>query len=330
MLNVMAQANSAGAKSYFAQQSEYYLEGQQEFVGEWGGRGAALLGLSGQVDKRAFDQLCDNINPQTGEQLTKINRDGRRVGYDFTWSAPKSVSVVHALTGDEAIVTAFRESIRETMGEMESEVQARVRKDKQDFDRTTANWAVAEFVHLTSRPVNGVACPQLHVHAFTFNATHDPVESQWKAAQFGKLKEDAYCWQAVQQARFANKLQELGYSIRKTKNAFEIDGVPQSVINKFSLRARLIDRVAEKLGITNAKIKAKLGATTREAKNPAISYSELLDLWESQMTKEEASALGVVARRKSRTRLLPAMRPMRSLPSTMCLSDQALSMNDDC
>lgn len=304
MLNVTTQTNSAGAKSYFAQQSEYYLEGQQEFVGEWGGKGAKVLGLSGQVDKRAFDRLCDNIHPQTGKQLTKINRDGRRVGYDFTWSAPKSISVVHALTGDEAIVTAFRESVRETMSEMECEVQARVRKGKQDFDRTTGNFCYAEFVHLTSRPVNGVACPQLHVHAFTFNATHDSVENQWKAAQFGKLKEDAYCWQAVQQARFANKLQELGYSIRKTKDAFEIEGVPQSAIDKFSLRARLIDRVAEKLGITSAKIKAKLGATTREAKNSSIPYGELLDLWESQLTKEEAAAIGVVAQAKGPRRVV--------------------------
>jgi len=299
MLNITVQANAAGAKSYFAQQSEYYAGGRDEFIGEWGGKGAAMLGLSGLVDKRAFDQLCDNINPQTGKPLTKITRDNRRVGYDFTWSAPKSVSVVHALTGDESIVEAFRDSVRETMSEMEQEVGVRVRKDKQDFDRTSSNWSYAEFVHLTSRPVKGISSPQLHIHAFAFNASFDGDENQWKAAQMGALKDNGYFWQAVQQARFAGKLQELGYSIKPTKHAFEIDGVPQSVNEKFSQRSRLIDSVAEKLGIVSAKIKAKLGATTREAKNKSIPYDELLDIWESRITKEEASAIGIVAQEKS-------------------------------
>jgi len=45
----------------------------------------------------------------------------------------------------------------------------------------------AEFVHRTTRPVDGVPDPQLHCHAVTFNATFDPVEVRWKAAQFGDL-----------------------------------------------------------------------------------------------------------------------------------------------
>lgn len=89
MLNVTAQRSPEAAKSYFAK-SDYYAEGQ-EIVGQWAGKGAVLTGLFGQVDKRTFDLLCDNINPNTGEPLTPITRDNRRVGYDFTWSAPKSV-----------------------------------------------------------------------------------------------------------------------------------------------------------------------------------------------------------------------------------------------
>ncbi len=55
----------------------------------------------------------------------------------------------------------------------------------------------------------------------------------------------------------ADGLQKLGYSIRKTKDAFEIEGVPSSALKKFSQRANLIDQVAQKLGITNPKSKAK-------------------------------------------------------------------------
>ncbi len=298
MLNITAQVNAAGAKSYFSQPSEYYNEGKQEFIGDWHGKAAKLLGLAGQVDKPAFDRLVDNIHPQTGRQLTKIVRDGRRVGYDFTWSAPKSISVIHALTGDEAIVGAFRESINETMREMEADMQCRVRKGGQDFDRDSGNMVWAEFIHLTSRPVKGVVCPQLHAHCYAHNVTYDAVEGQWKAGQFRALKESGYYWQAVQQVRFAGKLQELGYTIRKTKDAFEIEGVPDSVLKKFSLRTSLIERVAEQLGITNPKSKAKLGATTREAKNNAIPYAELIQIWESQLTKDEVAAIGVAAQEK--------------------------------
>jgi conjugative relaxase-like TrwC/TraI family protein len=289
MLNVVAQRNAAAAKAYFAK-SDYYSDGQ-ELVGEWGGKGAVLLGLFGKVDKRAFDALCDNINPATNEQLTPITRGDRRTGYDFTWSAPKSVSLVHALTGDARIAQKFRASIRETMEEMEQEMQARVRKKGSQEDRTTGNMLWAEFVHLTSRPVGGLPCPQLHAHCFTLNGTYDPIEGQWKAGQFGKIKGDGYYWQAVQQARFARRLQGLGYAIRPTKDAFEIAGVSDSLIRKFSLRTGVIERVAAERGIIDPKAKAKLGATTREAKDHSVPYEELTSLWDRQLTAEERDAL---------------------------------------
>ena len=289
MLNITAQRNAAGAKAYFAG-SDYYLGGQ-ETVGDWGGKGAVLLGLFGRVDKRQFDQLCDNVNPATSNPLTALTRDGRRVGYDFTWSAPKSVSVVHALTGDERIADAFRASIRDTMAEMEREMHARVRKGGRDEDRLTGNLTWAEFVHLTSRPVGGVPCPQLHAHLFCFNATYDAAEDQWKAGQFAPLKQDAYYWQAVQQARFAIRLQDLGYGVRRTKDAFEIAGVPESALKKFSLRTALIERAAAALGITSAAAKAKLAATTREAKNDALPYAQLRALWDGRLDDAERHAI---------------------------------------
>jgi conjugative relaxase-like TrwC/TraI family protein len=82
VLRINAQKNSAGAKAYFSQSD--YLSDKQEITGNWGGKGSTLLGLFGEVDKPHFDQLCDNINPATGEQT----RDGHRVGYDWTWSVP--------------------------------------------------------------------------------------------------------------------------------------------------------------------------------------------------------------------------------------------------
>ena len=137
MIRISQQASAAGAKRYYAT-ADYYSEGQ-ELVGSWGGKGAAHLGLSGTVDKFSFERLCDNLHPKTGEPLTVRTRTERTVGYDFTYSVPKSVSVLYAMSGDKDILGAFRGAVDETMREMEAEMKTRVRKAGQDTDRTTGN-----------------------------------------------------------------------------------------------------------------------------------------------------------------------------------------------
>ena len=63
--------------------------------------------------------------------------------------------------------------------------------------------------------------PLLHL-----NVTLDPVENEWKAGQFAKIKSDGLLLAGGSAARFANRLQALGYYIRRTKDAFEIAGIP--------------------------------------------------------------------------------------------------------
>ena len=101
-----------------------------------GWQGTSRLGLVGTVDQDSFNRLCDNLHPQTGEQLTVRKRSERRVGYDFTFSVPKSVSLLYAMSGDQDIMGAFRSAVDETMRETESEMKTRVRQNRQD---TTGN-----------------------------------------------------------------------------------------------------------------------------------------------------------------------------------------------
>ena len=114
MLRVTESKNAAAAKQYFGKsmvRSDYYSEGQ-EIAGLWGGIGAERLGLSGPVDQESYFALCDNLNPKTGEKLTPRQKENRRAGYDFTFSAPKSVSVRYELSGDERILEAFRDAVK--------------------------------------------------------------------------------------------------------------------------------------------------------------------------------------------------------------------------
>src|SRR5690348_13358261 len=150
MLRIIQNSHVAGAKSYYST-ADYYSEGQ-ELIGQFRGQGARLLGLAGEVNKAAWEALCDNRNPATGERLTPRVKDNRTVGYDFNFHVPKSVSLLYGVTRDERILDAFRDAMRETMEDIESEVQTRVRKRGQNEDRTTGNLTWGEFVHFTSRP----------------------------------------------------------------------------------------------------------------------------------------------------------------------------------
>src|ERR1700681_3307479 len=137
MIRITQQDSAKSAKAYYAT-ADYYSEGQ-ELVGSWGGMGASRLGLEGTVDKFSFERLCDNLDPRTGEPLTVRTRTERTVGYDFTFSVPKSVSLLYAMSGDQGILDAFRGAVDETMRDMEAEMKTRVRKELQNADRTTGN-----------------------------------------------------------------------------------------------------------------------------------------------------------------------------------------------
>src|ERR1700752_702460 len=128
MIRITQQDSAKAAKRYYST-ADYYSEGQ-ELVGSWGGKGASRLGLEGTVDKFSFERLCDNLHPVTGEQLTVRTRGERRVGYDFTFSVPKSVSLLYALSGDQDILSAFSSSVDETMREMEAEMKTRIRRKR--------------------------------------------------------------------------------------------------------------------------------------------------------------------------------------------------------
>lgn len=301
MLRMSQQNSAAGAKRYYAA-ADYYIDGQ-EIVGHWGGTGAEQLALTGTVGKHAFEQLCDNLDPRTGKPLTVRSRSERTVGYDFTFSVPKSVSLLYGLTEDKEMLAEFRAAVAETMREMEAEMKTRVRKGFQDTDRTTGNMVWAEFVHTTSRPVGGVPDPQLHAHCFVFNSTFDREEGRWKAGQFRDLKRDAPYFQAAFRVRLANRLQDLGFGVARKRDDFEITGIPTDVLKRYSRRTEVIENLARELGITDPDRKAELGAETREHKGKNLTMRELQKEWRSRLSGAEWDGLRGVYRRDVRSAL---------------------------
>jgi conjugative relaxase-like TrwC/TraI family protein len=296
MIRITQQDSAKAAASYYAT-ADYYSEGQ-EIVGLWGGKGAVRLGLEGTVDKASFERLCNNLDPRTGKPLTVRTRSERTVGYDFTFSVPKSLSLLYAMSGDQGIMEAFRGAVDETMRDMETEMKTRVRIGREDSNRTTGNMVWAEFIHTTSRPVEGLPDPQLHAHCFVFNATYDGSERRWKAGQFRELKRDAPYFQSAFRVRLAGRLQDIGFGVERKRDDFEIAGIPKDVLKRFSRRTALIEKVAEEKGISDPKRKDALGAATREKKESSLGWESLRKEWNARLSDTERRVLAAVHRRE--------------------------------
>src|SRR5579863_7189106 len=115
MLSVASVRSAGGAASYFAK-DDYYVGEHASEVSAWGGAGATELGLAGEVNKLAFEQLLNGKLPD-GEQVGDPER--RRAGIDLTFSMPKSASVLAYVAGDERLLAAHMQAVRQTMGWVE-------------------------------------------------------------------------------------------------------------------------------------------------------------------------------------------------------------------
>jgi len=293
------QSSSAGqAKDYFSKelsQGDYYTDGQ-EIAGRWGGKAAKMLGLSGTVEQEAFNSLVDNIHPSgsdnAGERLTAHNKGNRRPGYDLTFNAPKALSVLYEYSKDEKLLDAFRDSVHKTMESIEEEMHARVRKDGLNEDRKTGNLVYGEFVHFTARPVDNMAPdPQLHAHCFVMNATHDSIEDQWKAGQFGNIKRDAPYFEAMFHSHLAKSLSDIGLNIERDGKFWTIEEIDKSTLDKFSNRTAQIEEVALKKGITTAKGKDALGQKLRGQKVGGLTRDTLRENWWDRLDSDERATL---------------------------------------
>jgi conjugative relaxase-like TrwC/TraI family protein len=293
MLRIIQNTSAAGAKSYYST-ADYYTEGQ-ELAGHWKGAGARRLGLEGRVRQAEWDALCDNRFPDSGEPLTLRRKAERRVGYDFNFHVPKSVSLLYGLTRDERLLEAFRASVDDTMRDMEAEMQTRVRKQGRNEDRMTGNMVWGEFVHFTARPVNGIPDPHLHAHCFVFNTTWDAKEGAWKAGQFSDLKRDAPYFEAKFHSRLSQRLASLGLEIERTRTGWELVGIDASATDKFSRRTAMIEEEARRQGLLDPAAKSELGAKTREHKQKELTLDQLATEWRSRLSDEEWRAVRAVA-----------------------------------
>jgi conjugative relaxase-like TrwC/TraI family protein len=296
MFTAVAQKRLADAEKYFdehLEQNDYYSAGEIR-PGQWIGAGADRLELKQNVTSEQFHALCENRNPQNDDRLTQRQKkeDKRRVFYDFACSAPKSVSVLAVTLDDERLVVAHEESARIAFRELETFASTRVRKQGNQRDRTTGNLVAAAFTHTSSRALD----PLLHTHFTVFNATFDETEQSWKALQAGGMCDAIRYGTAVYRNELAKRIHSIGYRTRPAKHGFEIDGVSDEVLKRFSKRSQEVEKavreIEQRLGHRLSNNAVALAVHQSRAKKiKGISTTEVRERQLAQLQPDELEAL---------------------------------------
>ena len=161
-----------------------------------------------------------------GEQLGTV-RDGvteHRPGWDVTFSAPKSVSIMAQVAGDKRLIAAHGAAVKTALGHVERHMAATRIRDGGEVEReTTGNLAVATFRHETSRAQD----PQLHTHSVILNMTKS-ADGTWRSLEPRALYQLQKQIGAIYRQELATAVRALGYEIVTGKESmFEIAGVPE-------------------------------------------------------------------------------------------------------
>ena len=241
MMSIGSVKSAGSAGNYYTDKDNYYVIGS---MGErWAGKGAEALGLSGGVDQKVFTKVLEGRLPD-GSDLSRT-QDGankHRPGYDFTFSAPKSVSVMAMLGGDKRLIEAHNRAVETAIKQIEAMASTRVMTEGRSETQLTGNLVMALFNHDTSRDQE----PQLHTHAVVANATQHGDE--WRTLSSDKVGktgfiENIYANQIafgrLYRAALKDDVTPMGYETETVgkHGMWEFKGVP---VAPFSSRSRTI------------------------------------------------------------------------------------------
>lgn len=278
-------------------QERYYLEavaeGAEDYYvyageapGRWAGGGAASLGLSGQVGGEHFTAVLRGHDPSTGQTLGRAHGRSAVPGFDLTFSAPKSVSVLFAL-GDDELSVRMRQAHDVAVDEALAYLRATAshgRRGRGGAHRIeTTGFVAAVFRHRTSRAGD----PNLHSHAVVANRVLG-ADGKWSALDARALYVQAKTAGTLYQSSLRHQLRDLGFTWTVAPSGLaEIDQVPVEVRREFSRRRREIEAQLAGKGLTSARAAQAAALETRAAKDHTVDPDHLRAGW-----RERAAALG--------------------------------------
>lgn len=254
---------------------DYYLKGGEP-LGQWLGKGASALGLGEIVEREQLRQTALGFSPNGDPLVQNAGRLSRKPGWDHTFSAPKSVSVLWSQASPDlrkVIESCHNEAVRVSIQYLEDQATI-TRRGHGGVESEQGQLVVASFLHGTSREQD----PQLHTHALILNAVLRE-DGSWGALRSRDLYMHKMAAGAVYRAALAHELRHTaGLNPRPVDRWFELAGVPKALIREFSRRRQQIQDALDALDLKGAKAAAYVAFNTRRAKGHA-PRSELFAAW---------------------------------------------------
>jgi conjugative relaxase-like TrwC/TraI family protein len=268
--------------------AEEYYTAAGEASGRWMGRGLARLGLAGKIGARDLAAVLDGRGPN-GRRLCGAQGRPRVPGFDCTFSAPKSVSLVWALGPPDVsrqVRDAHDAAVDAALAVLESEA-SRARRGRGGLLQVDADgFAAAAFRHRTSRAGD----PQLHTHLLVANLAHVDGEDRWTALDARPLyawaKTAGYLYEAQLRVELTRRLGVTWE--RPVRGIAEVAGIPKPVLRHFSRRRQQIEAHLAEAGTAGARAAQVATYATRKAKDTTTPMIDLITEW-----RHRAAALGL-------------------------------------
>lgn len=286
MLNIGKLA--PGGEDYYlatvATSVELYYTGGGEAPGQWLGQALEPLGLDGEVQPETLRRVLGARHPETDDPLVQHQR--QVPGFDLTFRAPKSVSLLWGLA-DEEIAGTVRQAHDAAVGAAVDYLErhaAFTRRGKGGAEQVPVDGFVgAAFRHRTSRADD----PLLHTHVLVANLAHTPDDDQWRTLDARHLYTHAKTAGYLYQAHLRHELsQHLGVAWGPVHNGYaDIDGVSRELVETFSRRRSEILGELARVGHSSARAAQVATLATRRAKS-----TEPVDLQEQWRLR--AAAVG--------------------------------------
>ncbi|MHB1854015.1 MAG: MobF family relaxase, partial [Acidimicrobiales bacterium] len=254
---------------HIANSRDDYYNGSGEAPGRWLGRGTEALGLSGRVDAEVYLGVMEGRDPATGAALVPL-LDDRLPGYDLTFAAPKSASLLWAF-GEPEVAEAVRRAHSKAVA-----AALAIAEEEACFVRRGAGghvvyqgggFVAAAFEHRSSRAGD----PHLHTHVVIANLTQGP-DRRWSAPDGRPLYAWATSLGALYQAQLRAELAELGLSWEARANGMaEVSAIPREILRGFSRRRVEIEADQSRAGGVSARSAEVAQRRTRRPKDPALA-----------------------------------------------------------
>jgi conjugative relaxase-like TrwC/TraI family protein len=262
-----------------------------EEAGCWWGHGAGELGQRDRVDPQPFAEVLAGRHPVSNAPI-RARRGGRSVsGYDLTFGAPKSVSLLHLLGPREIAEqsgAAHRVAVDEALGYLERTAVGVRRSKSGEVAHLPATGMVAgTFLHRTSRALD----PHLHTHVVAANVAQG-VDGLWSAVDSRRVFAHAQAAQALYHARLRLEIGiRLGATFEVAPSGLgDVIGVDRSLRRLFSQRAAAMDEYRFRRAVVPGVGRASRGAfhATRPDKDRTRTVDSLTAEW-----RERAAMFGI-------------------------------------